>query len=242
MTESVSTSSAFLAGIISFLSPCVLPLVPAYLSFLAGVSLEEMRQSPGRETRRRVLWAAFFFVLGFSTVFVLLGASATLLGRWLAMYALWIGRVAGIILIVLGLHLTGLVQLPFLLYEKRFQMRSGRQLGLVGVYFIGAAFAFGWSPCVGPLLAGILAMAGTRDTVIQGMWLLGVYSLGLGVPFLLAALAVERFMLLMQRFRKYLRWIEMAAGALLIAIGGVMLMGGMMRLSSFFTAFGRFGL
>lgn len=242
MTEPVSIGSAFLAGIISFLSPCVLPLVPAYLSFLAGVSLEEMRQAPGGAVRRRVLWSALFFVLGFSTVFVLLGASATLVGRWLAEHAFWLGRVAGVLLIVLGIHLTGVLKIPFLLYEKRFHMRAGRQLGLAGVYFIGAAFAFGWSPCVGPLLAGILAMAGARETVTQGMLLLGIYSLGLGLPFLLAALAVERFLLLMQRFRTYLRWIEVAAGVLLIAIGSVMLMGGMMRLSSFFSALGRFGL
>ncbi len=240
MNETLSFTSAFLAGVISFLSPCVLPLVPAYLSFLAGVSLDQIRTSGGGSARRRAVGAAAVFVLGFSVVFVLMGASATLLGQWLAAQAFWLGKVAGAALILLGLHLAGIVRLPFLLYEKRLQVRSGG-MPVLGVFLIGAAFAFGWSPCVGPLLAGILALAGSRETVTQGMVLLAVYSAGLGLPFILAALAVESFLELLQRFRKFLRWVEMAAGVLLILIGSVMLTGGMMRVASWFSAFGKFG-
>lgn len=240
MNETLSFTSAFLAGLISFLSPCVLPLVPAYLSFLAGVSLDQIRTSGGGSARRRAVGAAAVFVLGFSVVFVLMGASATLLGQWLAAQAFWLGKVAGAALILLGLHLAGIVRLPFLLYEKRLQVRSGG-MPVLGVFLIGAAFAFGWSPCVGPLLAGILALAGSRETVTQGMVLLAVYSAGLGLPFILAALAVESFLELLQRFRKFLRWVEMAAGVLLILIGSVMLTGGMMRVASWFSAFGKFG-
>lgn len=240
MNETLSFTSAFLAGVISFLSPCVLPLVPAYLSFLAGVSLDQIRTSGGGSARRRAVGAAAVFVLGFSVVFVLMGASATLLGQWLAAQAFWLGKVAGAALILLGLHLAGIVRLPFLLYEKRLQVRSGG-MPVLGVFLIGAAFAFGWSPCVGPLLAGILALAGSRETVTQGMVLLAVYSAGLGLPFILAALAIESFLELLQRFRKFLRWVEMAAGVLLILIGSVMLTGGMMRVASWFSAFGKFG-
>jgi cytochrome c-type biogenesis protein len=241
MYNEVNMLSAFIAGIISFLSPCVLPLVPAYLSFLAGVSLEEMRSSENRNISKKVLLSAVLFVLGFSTVFVLLGATATVVGKWLTMYALWLGRLAGVLLIVLGLHLTGLLKIPLLLFEKRIHVQ-GRKINLLTVYVIGAAFAFGWSPCVGPLLAGILALAGSQETVGQGMFLLAIYSAGLGIPFLLAAAAVERFIRWSLRFRRYLRWIEVFAGGLLIIIGTVMLFGGMMRLSSFFGFLNQFGL
>jgi cytochrome c-type biogenesis protein len=240
MTESFSFTSAFLAGVISFLSPCVLPLVPAYLSFLAGVSLDDIRQAGGGAARRRAAGAAVVFVLGFSTVFILMGASATLLGQWLVAQAFWLGKVAGAALIVLGLHLAGIVKLPFLLYEKRLQIRTSG-ISVLGVFLVGAAFAFGWSPCVGPLLAGILTLAGSRETVTQGMLLLAVYSAGLGLPFILAALAVESFLELLRRFRGFLRWVEIAAGVLLIGIGLVMLTGGMMRVASWFSVFGRFG-
>ncbi|MBN1596325.1 cytochrome c biogenesis protein CcdA [candidate division FCPU426 bacterium] len=241
MGNEISLAGAFLAGIISFLSPCVLPLVPAYLSFLAGVTWEEMQSGEKGKTRKRVILAAVVFVLGFSLVFTLLGASATVLGKWLAAQAFWLGRVAGALLIVLGLHLTGIWQIPFLLFEKRFHVQK-RRINLFGVFIVGMAFAFGWSPCVGPLLAGILALAGTKETVSQGILLLGVYSLGLGLPFIAAAAAVERFVYWSSRFRRYLRIVEIAAGILLILIGGVMLFGGMMRLAGFFSIFGRFGL
>jgi len=241
VNNEISLLGAFFAGLISFLSPCVLPLVPAYLSFLAGVSLEEMRSAATSGIQRRVLGAALIFVLGFSSVFVLLGASATVVGQWLSAHSLWLGRVAGVMLIILGLHLTGILKVPFLLFEKRFQVKK-QGINLIGAFFVGAAFAFGWSPCVGPLLAGILALAGTQETVSQGMFLLAVYSAGLGIPFILAAAAVERFLHWSKRFQNYLRFVEIIAGALLVFVGGVILFGGMMRLSAFFSAFSRFGL
>lgn len=235
MSYDPTVYGALLAGIVSFFSPCVLPLVPAYLSFLAGVSLEKMRGGIDQGIRVRVMLSAAGFVLGFSTVFILLGASATLIGRWLAINSVWMGKIAGLVIIILGIHMTGLIRIPFLMYERR--MHPGaRPMRIYGAYLIGIAFAFGWTPCVGPLLAGILALAGTRDTVGQGMFLLAVYSAGLGIPFLLTAMAIGQFMKLMQRFKKWLRWVEILAGGLLIFIGVVMLAGGMARLSALFPA------
>jgi cytochrome c-type biogenesis protein len=177
---------------------------------------------------------ALVFVLGFSTIFVLLGASATFAGHWLLQHAQWLARLAGIMLIILGMHLTGIIQIPFLLLEKRFQMRN-RKMSMFSAFLVGAAFAFGWSPCVGPLLAGILALAGSQNTVWQGMLLLALYSAGLGVPFLLAAAAIERFIYLLRRFRSYLRWIEIAAGVLLILLGITMLLGKMLMVAGWFS-------
>ncbi len=233
MSHDPTVYGALIAGIISFFSPCVLPLVPAYLSFLAGVSLEKMRGEIDKGLRVRVMLAAAGFVLGFSTVFILMGASATLIGRWLAINSVWLGKIAGLVIIILGIHMTGLIRIPFLMYERR--MRPGaRPMRIYGAYLIGLAFAFGWTPCVGPLLAGILALAGTRDTVGQGMFLLAVYSAGLGIPFLLTAMAVGQFMKLMQSFKKWLRWVEIFAGGLLIFIGVMILLGGMNRLIALF--------
>lgn len=242
MNQSASLGGAFIAGLVSFLSPCVLPLVPAYLSYITGLGLGEMRGQGGAASRWRVLIAAFFFVLGFSLVFIVLGASATLLGKWLLRHSLWLGRLAGALLVLLGLHLTGLVPLRFLMMERRLQAPSGRPGGFFTPLLIGGAFAFGWTPCVGPLLAGILALAGTRETLGQGILLLAVYSAGLGIPFLLAAAAVERFLGWMARFRPWLRWIEWAAGGLLIALGAVMMLGNLGRVSAWFAGWSGFSL
>lgn len=233
--------SAFLAGVISFLSPCVLPLVPAYLSFLAGTGLETLQGEAGAKLRGQVLRSALAFVLGFSLVFILLGASATLVGKWLLAYSRWFERAAGLLLIVLGLHVAGWVHIPFLMYEKRVQAAPAR-VGLVQAFLVGAAFSFGWTPCVGPILAGILALAGTQETLGRGMALLAVYSAGLGLPFLLAAAAVDGFLDWMRRFRKYFHGVEVAAGLLLIVIGGVMLLGRMAQVSGWFSALGGFSL
>ncbi len=233
MSNDPTVYGALIAGIISFISPCVLPLVPAYLSFLAGVGVEKMRGGIDQDLRMRVMLAAAGFVLGFSTVFILMGVSATLIGRWLVVNSAWIGKIAGLVIIILGIHMTGLIRIPFLMYERRF--RPGvRPMRIYGAYVVGIAFAFGWTPCVGPLLAGVLVLAGTRETVVQGMFLLAVYSAGLGIPFLLTAMAIGQFMKLMQNFKKWLRWVEILAGALLIFIGGVMLVGGMSRLAALF--------
>jgi cytochrome c-type biogenesis protein len=236
----ISILGAAAAGVVSFLSPCVLPLVPAYLSFLAGTSLSELQT--GRAGQRgRLLLTALAFVLGFSAVFILLGATATVLGRWVAGYFRWLERLAGALIVVLGLHVTGLLRLPFLMVERRLHP-APQAVGLVQAFGVGAAFAFGWTPCVGPILAGILALAGTQETVSQGMVLLSAYAAGLGAPFLLAALAVNGFLAWMQRFKRYLRWVEIVSGALLIAIGLAIAFGGIARISAWFGALGSLAL
>lgn len=241
MNASVSFSSAFIAGLISFLSPCVLPLIPAYLSYLTGLGVEQMKQYNGRPPLRLTLLPALSFVLGFSTIFILLGATATFLGRWLTAHlALW-EKIAGVFLIVLGLHLTGILRLNFLMMEKRLQVHQQR-LNLLSAYLVGMAFGFGWTPCIGPLLAGILVLAGTQQTVGQGILLLAVYSAGVGLPFLAAAALMGPFLQWLGRFKHYLQWIEIGAGVLLLVLGLLMLTGGLSRLSGWFGAFGGFAL
>jgi cytochrome c-type biogenesis protein len=222
----VSFAGAFAAGILSFLSPCVLPLVPPYLCFLGGVTLEEMT-SDGQMDRglwRRVMFTALLFVLGFSTVFIILGATASLLGELLADNIDLLSKIAGVVIILLGLHFLGVFRFAFLNRDVRFRGPT-RQIGWVGAYFIGLAFAFGWTPCVGPVLAAILMVAGGESSVSYGVGLLSVYSLGLGLPFLLAAGLMKPFMALMVHFRKRMVWIERGMGALLVATGLLFLSG-----------------
>jgi cytochrome c-type biogenesis protein len=233
----ISWIGAFLAGVLSFLSPCVLPLVPAYLSFLAGTSLDQLKASSGESSRRHLLLSAVAFVLGFSLLFILLGASATWIGRWLLQHSALFGRLAGVLLIVLGLHVSGLVPIRFLMMEKRLNF-SSKPLGKFGAFLIGMAFAFGWTPCVGPLLAGILALAGTQQTVTRGILLLAAYSAGLGIPFLLAAWGTEWFLGWMRRWQRLFRWVEIAAGVLLLLIGLLMVTGSLGRISSWFSGLG----
>jgi cytochrome c-type biogenesis protein len=231
--SNVSLIGALVAGLLSFLSPCVLPLVPAYLSFLAGASLEEIRQAEGGSMRRKLIVSSLAFVSGFSLLFILLGASATWIGHWLLQHSVLFGRIAGALLIVLGLHVSGLLPIRFLMMEKRVHL-SQKPLGPFGAFLVGMAFAFGWTPCVGPMLAGILALAGTQQTVGKGILLLAVYSAGLGIPFILAALLTERFMAWMRRWQKYFRWIEIAAGMLLVLMGLVMLTNSLGRIAAWF--------
>ncbi len=216
----VSHIGALGAGILSFLSPCVLPLVPPYLCFIGGVSLEQMTDDeelpPG--VMRAVLLSAAAFVLGFSTVFIALGATASTVGQWVADYMDVLSMIAGGIIIVLGLHFMGVFRIPILYREARFHAES-RPSGLIGPYVIGLAFAFGWTPCVGPVLAAILMVAGSESSITYGMGLLAVYSAGLGIPFLLAAVAMKPFMNYMTRFRKHLQTVERVIGALLVLTG-----------------------
>jgi cytochrome c-type biogenesis protein len=236
-----SLLTAFLAGLLSVLSPCVLPLLPAYLSLVSGISVEELRvQGSEREVRRHVMQASGAFVLGFSAVFVVLGASATLLGRVLRSFRLdlfgldfGIAQLAGLLIVLMGLHLTGVIRIPLLYREKRFAGPS-RPTGPIGAALIGAAFAFGWTPCVGPILGGILTLAGARDTVAQGMGLLLVYSAGLAVPFLLTAWSVERFLAALRRLRRHFRTIEVASGVLLVAVGLLVLTNQLSRMNGYF--------
>jgi cytochrome c-type biogenesis protein len=219
MDESISVFGAFVGGLLSFLSPCVLPIVPGYLSFISGVNLAQFRagQAPAALTRRVGL-TGLAFVLGFSTVFVTLGAAASLAGALLRQYQRPLAMVGGIVVLILGIHMTGLLRIPWLMQERRAEMRS-RPLGLVGAYVVGLAFAFGWTPCIGPILAAILALAAQRETISDGVFLLSVYSAGLGLPFLGAAFAIRAFFSAFARLKGYLRLFELASGILLIAIG-----------------------
>ena len=219
-TENVSFAAAFVAGVLSFISPCVLPLVPGYLSFISGVSVEEMRGgSEARATsRRQVFVASLAFVGGFSLVFILLGASASALGQFLGERLSVMGKVAGVLLVIFGLHTMGVLKVSWLYTEKRIHTEQ-RPAGPFGAFLVGLAFAFGWTPCIGPILAGILAIAASKDTVGMGIALLAVYSIGLGIPFLLASLAVDSFFAAFAKIRRYYKAIEVTAGALIVVIG-----------------------
>ena len=219
--------AAFAAGLLSFLSPCVLPLVPPYLCFMTGTSLDDL-QREGAGSRRTML-AALLFVLGFSTVFVALGASASVIGSLIRAYSEPLSIIAGVVIIVMGLHFLGLTPIALLHHQKRLDV--SKPVGLWGAYVIGLAFAFGWTPCIGPILAAILAVAASEQTVARGAALLAVYSLGLGIPFIVAAFAVEPFAAFLARFKKYLRRVEQTMGALLVLTGIAFLTGSISQLS-----------
>lgn len=223
--------AALIAGVLSFLSPCVLPLVPPYLCYLAGTTIEEMREEGVGTTaaRRDVMLAALSFVAGFSTVFVLLGATASALGQILRDYMWVLSWAAGAAIIVMGLHFLGVFRLAMLYREKRVEV--GAPAGPGGAYLMGLAFAFGWTPCIGPILAAILAVAGSSDTVYRGMSLLAVYSLGLGIPFIIAALGIERFIGAMSGIKRHFRKIELGMGGLLVITGIAFLTGGIERMA-----------
>ncbi len=221
MTEGLSIPLAFAAGIVSFLSPCVLPLVPGYVSMLSGATIEELKAGGDSALTARIFRNSLAFVVGFSLVFILLGASATTVGRFLVAQKSLFNLIAGIVIIIFGLHLTGLLKIPFLYREARMNTGAPRR-GLPGSFLLGFAFAFGWTPCIGPILTGILALAATRDTIAQGMFLLAVYSAGLAIPFLLTGLGLSQFLKFYGGFRKHLQAVEVASGVLLIAIGVIM--------------------
>lgn len=218
MGDNVSLFAAFGAGVLSFISPCVLPLIPGYLSFVSGVSLEEMREGNAAAARRQVLVSSIAFVVGFSILFIALGATASVIGRVLFEEKSLLGKIAGAVVIIFGLHTMHVFRIPFLETEKRVHA-SNRPAGILGAILIGMAFGFGWTPCIGPILSGILMLAGSKDTVLEGAVMLGVYSLGLGVPFLLTSVAIDRFFAVTARVRKHYRKIEIASGLLLVAIG-----------------------
>ena len=231
MNPSVNYAGAAIAGLLSFASPCVLPLVPAYLSFLGGVSFETLA-SDSREpsTVRRVMIAALAFVLGFSTIFVTLGASATLIGHALSDHIEILAKIAGAFIVVFGLHYIGILRIPLLARDVRFHT-TALPRGIFGAYVMGLAFAFGWTPCVGPILATILTLAGNSTTVAHGALLLGAYAAGLGVPFLLAAAALGPFMRVVARLRAQMRSIEIVLGATMIVTGVLIWVGSIASVS-----------
>lgn len=233
--ENVTILLAFFAGFASFISPCVLPIVPGYLSFISGVSFEEMTSTEARSAvRRRIFLNSLFFVLGFSLVFIALGAGATAIAQVLREQLRVITIVAGAVIVVFGLHMTGLFRIPFLNYEKRFHTR-GQPLGAAGAFLVGLAFAFGWTPCIGPILASILAVASQQESVAQGILLLAVYSAGLGIPFLLAGVSITVFYGPFNRLKRHLPKIEMASGVLLVIVGILIMTNSLTMISAYLS-------
>ena len=232
--------AAFVAGLVSFLSPCVLPLVPGYVSLISGAGVEELQS---QETRlfRKVMLNSVAFIMGFSVVFITLGAISTEVGQLLARYKSILSQVAGVVIILFGLHLTGVFRINALYADKRLHNVKGSST-VFGAFVIGFAFAFGWTPCVGPILAVILGFAAEQDSVAKGILLLTIYSLGLAVPFLLTSLLMERFLKFYSRFRTHMHALEVASGALLVALGVLLLIGRFSMLSRYFSFLSRFQL
>ena len=235
MMFDITIWGALIAGLISFLSPCVLPLVPAYLGFLGGTTIDQLTGEGGGEVdsaaKRRVIFAALFFVLGLTAVFVSLGAAASYIGGFLAIYKNELGMLAGVFIIIFGLHFLGILKIPLLYSSARVDVQM-ESASLAGAFLMGMAFAFGWTPCVGPVLAPILTLAGNSETVMQGVGLLFIYSMGLGIPFVVAAIAITPFMGFMVKFRKHMATVEKVMGLLLIITGVLFITG----------SFGYFGI
>ena len=228
--QSVPLFVAFTAGLLSFLSPCVLPLVPSYATFITGMSLDEMRESEAARTRRAVFLHGLLFVLGFTIVFMLLGASATFLGAFLHQASRWVERVGGALLVLFGLYLLGVLRIPGADREWRMHL-ANKPMGYLGTVLVGVTFGAGWTPCIGPVLGGILTLAATRATLGQGMGLLAVYSAGLAIPFLISTVLIERFLNGFHHLRRWLPWINRISGILLLILGVLMLTGSFSSLS-----------
>ncbi len=233
MVEPVGVFIAITAGLLSFLSPCVLPLVPSYLSFVTGMTLDDLQEGTDR---RAIMTHSILFVSGFTLVFLLLGASASFLGQFFRLYEVWLARIGGLVIMIFGLHLMGIFRIAPLLRERRVHL-SDKPAGHVGTLAVGAAFGAGWTPCIGPVLGAILTLAGTSETVWQGTGLLLAYSMGLAIPFLLAALALDRFLVTFKRFRRFIPILEKASGALLVILGLLLLTGRFTLLAAWLNGF-----
>src|SRR6266498_225325 len=217
----ISFAGAFIAGLLSFLSPCVLPLIPSYATYITGLSFADMKaEHPSHKVRQQTIIHSLIFIAGFTTVFVFLGASATYLGSFLQEHMRTLRMAGGVLVIIFGIHVTGLFNLGFLLGEKRFTIHQ-KPAGYLGSYVVGLAFAAGWTPCIGPILASILFVAATEDTVYHGMALLLCYSIGLGTPFLLSSLALNKFLAYFNKYKKFIRIFEIFTGLFLIIIGAL---------------------
>ena len=225
-SATLGVTISFTAGVLSFLSPCVLPLIPSYVSFITGMSIDDVQRS-----RRIALVHSLLFILGFTLVFLALGATATVVGRLLHQHRDWVGRIGGALVIVLGLYLLGVFNLAAFARERRVHI-ANKPLGYLGTVLVGMAFAAGWTPCIGPILGGVLTYTASSADLNRGLLLLLAYSLGLALPFLLAALMIERFMTLFQRYRGALIWMSRVSGVLLIAIGVLMVTGSMTVLTT----------
>jgi cytochrome c-type biogenesis protein len=222
-SQDISLLIAFSAGFLSFVSPCVLPLIPSYLTYITGISFKELMDA---ETRTKLRWATTFhsvlFIAGFSTIFILMGASASYLGKILIRYQYWIMKGGGVLIIILGIHFIGVINLPFLQMERRFELRE-KPLGYVGSFLVGIVFAAGWTPCIGPILSTILVYASASQSFTTGIILLATYSMGLGIPFFLSSLAFNSFLSAFGRIKKYMRLITIVSGIFLIGIGILLL-------------------
>ena len=240
MTSLPLPIAAFVAGLVSFLSPCVLPLVPGYVSLISGVGVEELK-SQESHLLRKMMRNSISFILGFSVVFITLGAISTEVGQLLARYKSSLAQIAGVVIILFGLHLTGIFRINALYADKRLhKVKGGSTAG--GAFLIGFAFAFGWTPCVGPILAVILGFAAAQDSVFKGIVLLTIYSMGLAVPFLLTSFGIERFLKFYSRFRSHMHALEVASGALLIALGLLLVFGRFTIISNYLSLLNRFAL
>ena len=232
MDGSITFAVAFLAGVLSFLSPCVLPLVPSYLGFITGMSLDDLREGPDRKA---ILMPALMFVAGFSLVFLMMGLTATLFGRIFLQYRDWIARIGGLMILIFGLHLVGLFRITGLMREKRMEMQS-KPAGLLGAGAAGFVFGAGWTPCIGPVLGSVLTYASAR-TDVNAIALLGSYSLGLAIPFIVAALATSAFLNTSKSLRRAIPVIEKVSGGILIVVGFLLLSGSFTRLSAMFARY-----
>jgi len=231
--------AAFLAGIVSFLSPCVLPLVPGYVSLISGTGAAAADNK--QPVFAKVMLNSLMFVMGFSIVFILLGAAATTVGQWTAEYRRELTYLAGIVIIIFGLHLTGILKIKYLYADKRMHSVQGSSSAW-GSFAVGFAFAFGWTPCIGPILTTILTFAASEGTVAKGVLLLAIYSAGLAVPFLLTSLGIDRFLVFYTKFRRHLHTVEVISGVLLIVIGVLVLTRRLTMLSGYFSFLNRFSL
>lgn len=224
-TENVSILVAISAGLISFLSPCILPLIPSYIAFITGISIEELSQEENlRRVRKKVIINSLMFILGFSLIFISLGASATFIGKFLDRNIRWFEIIGGVLVILLGIHFTGIFRLKFLDREKKIHLKK-KPLGYLGTCLVGMAFGVGWTPCVGPILGAILTMAATTQDVLKGIVLLTFYSAGLGVPFFLSAIILHKFFEYFKTIRKYFKVITIVGGVLLIIVGILLISG-----------------
>lgn len=230
VTTTISIPTAFVFGLLSFFSPCVLPLVPAYLSYMSGVSVEELTTAHAPEALKRTGVKSILFVLGFSVVFVAMGATATSVGQILTAKTDILMKIAGIVITIFGLHMAGVFRIRALYAEKRFHLRS-QNLGFAAPFVIGVMFAFGWTPCIGPVLASILTLAANSDTVLLGMGLLAVYSLGLGIPFVITGFATGTALKALGRSRRHFRKIEIASGVLIVMVGVLVFTGNLQVLN-----------
>jgi cytochrome c-type biogenesis protein len=240
MTSLPLPIAAFLAGLVSFLSPCVLPLVPGYVSLISGVGVEQLKTQES-QLLRKVMLNSVAFILGFSVVFITLGAVATEVSQALSRYRSTLAQIAGVVIILFGLHLTGIFKIKALYTDARLHSVKGGSTAW-GAFVIGFAFAFGWTPCVGPVLTVILTFAAAQDSITKGIMLLAVYSMGLAVPFLLTALGVERFLKFYSRFRAHMHAIEVASGVLLVALGVLLVLGRFTIISNYLSFLNRFAL